>query len=30
MWVNILSGAIMLTTEAWMQMSEWLWRPAKY
>jgi len=25
MWHNVLSGAIMLTMEAWMQMSEWLW-----
>ena len=24
-WINILSGAIQLTLEAWMQMSEWMW-----
>jgi hypothetical protein len=25
MWVNILSGAIMLTMEAWMQFGQWAW-----
>jgi hypothetical protein len=25
MWSNILTGAITLTLEAWMQVSEWLW-----
>ena len=25
MWKSIISGAIMLTMEAWMQASEWFW-----
>jgi hypothetical protein len=25
MWVNVLSGAIMMTMEVWMQIGQWLW-----
>jgi hypothetical protein len=25
MWQSIVSGAIMLSMEAWMQASEWFW-----
>ena len=24
-WVHIISGAIQMALESWMQMSEWLW-----
>jgi hypothetical protein len=25
MWQSIISGAVMLVLEAWMQLTEWFW-----